>query len=210
MRWGAYHGPVVFTMADVAFLLGAPLPRRGLAARRLVLALAGGAAAGAAVAGVAILGLAGEGRGIAEDRAAGLVVGLAELGVLAVAGAWAVERSARWDRAAWRARWPAALAAAGVAAVSGAGLLGRTVALWSGPWGWAVQPGAGAGGAWPVALLLLTLVTAVAAGVAVRGCGACSAERHLRRAEGRASAVASLASLRRAHGPPDARARGGT
>lgn len=195
MRWGAYHGPVVFTTADVAFLLGAPLPRHRLAARRLVLALAGGAAAGAAVAGVAILGLAGEGRGIAEDRAAGLVVGLAELGVLAVAGAWAVERSARWDRAAWRARWPAALAAGGVAAVADAGLLGRTIALWSGPWGWAVQPGAGAGGAWPVALLLLTLVTAVAAGVSVRGCGACSAERHLRRAEGRASAVASLAAL---------------
>jgi len=73
MRWGAYHGPVVFTVADVAFLLGAPLPRSGLAARRLVLALAGGAAAGAAVAGMAILGLAGEGRGIAEARAAGLV-----------------------------------------------------------------------------------------------------------------------------------------
>ena len=78
---------------------------------------------------------------------------------------------------------------------SDAGPLGRTIALWSGPWGWAVQPGAGAGGAWPAALLLLTLVTAVAAVVAVRGCGACSAERHLRRAEGRASAVASLASF---------------
>jgi hypothetical protein len=195
MRWGAYHGPVVFTVADVAFLLGAPLPRRGLAARRLVLALAGGAAAGAAVAGMAILGLAGEGRGIAEYRAAGLVAGLAELGVLAVAGAWAVQRSSRWDRAAWRARWPAALAAAGVAAVSDTGALGRTFALWSGPWGWAVQPGTGAGGAWRAALLLLTLVTAVTAVLAVRGCGACSAERHLRRAEGRASAVASLATL---------------
>ena len=31
-RWGAYQGPVVFTVADVAFLLGASLPRRGLAA----------------------------------------------------------------------------------------------------------------------------------------------------------------------------------
>ena len=172
MRWGAYHGPVVFTMADVAFLLGAPLPRRGLAARRLVLALAGGAATGAAVAGVAILGLAGEGRGIAVDRAAGLVVGLAELGVLAVAGAWAVRALGALGPRGVAGRWPAVLAAAGVAAVADAGLLGRTIALWSGPWGWAVQSGAGAGGAWPVALLLLTLVTAVVVGVAVRGCGA--------------------------------------
>ena len=39
-HWGAYQGPVVFSVADVALLLGAPLPRRGLAVRRLVLALA--------------------------------------------------------------------------------------------------------------------------------------------------------------------------
>ena len=30
-QWGAYQGPVVFSLADVAHLLGAPLPRRGLA-----------------------------------------------------------------------------------------------------------------------------------------------------------------------------------
>jgi hypothetical protein len=70
-HWGAYHGPVVFSVADVGHLLGAPLPRRGLAARRLVLALAGGAAAGALAAGVAVIGLAGEGRSVGTGQAAG-------------------------------------------------------------------------------------------------------------------------------------------
>ena len=46
-RWGAYQGPVVFSVPDVAHLLGAPLPRSGLAARRLRSALAAGAPAGA-------------------------------------------------------------------------------------------------------------------------------------------------------------------
>src|SRR3954447_6570215 len=45
-QWGAYQGPVVFSVADVAHLLGAPLPRRSLAWRRLVRGLAAGALAG--------------------------------------------------------------------------------------------------------------------------------------------------------------------
>ena len=166
---------MVFSVADVAFLLGAPLRRRSLAGRRLALMLAVGAVAGAVVAAVLIVGLAGEGRGIATGDAAGIVVGLAELGVLAVAGAWAVEQSARWERAVWRATWPGAAAAAALAAL---------------------QPAAGVGSAgWLAALVVVTLATAVAAVAAVRGCGDCPAERHLRRAEARASAVASLASF---------------
>src|SRR4051794_39036924 len=97
-RWGAYQGPVVFTVADVAFLLGAPLPRRGLAARRLAAALATGAAGGAAIAALLIVGVAGEGRGIAAGDAAGLVAAIAELGLLGVAAAWGVERPPRWER----------------------------------------------------------------------------------------------------------------
>ena len=61
-----------------------------------------------------------------------------------------------------------------------------------GPWGWAVQP---AGAALPALRSPLTLATAVAAVAAVRGCGDCPAERHMRRAEARASAIASLASF---------------
>jgi hypothetical protein len=90
-HWGAYQGPVVFSVADVAHLLGAPLPRRGLTTGRLRLALAGGAVAGAVAGSVVVVGLAGHGRGVAVDDAAGLILGLAELGLLAVAGAWAVE-----------------------------------------------------------------------------------------------------------------------
>ena len=141
-QWGAYQGPVVFSLADVAHLLGAPLPRRGLAVRRLVVALAAGGVAGAVASAVVIVGLAGRGRGVAADQAAGLTVGLAELGVLAVAASWAVQRSARCERTVRRASWPIVLVAAALALASGAGQVGRRIASWSGPWGWAVQSGA--------------------------------------------------------------------
>ena len=39
-RWGAYQGPVVFSIGDVGHTLGAPLPRRGLAVRPLARGLA--------------------------------------------------------------------------------------------------------------------------------------------------------------------------
>jgi hypothetical protein len=195
-HWGAYHGPVVFSPADVGHLLGAPLPRRGLVARRLVLALAGGAAAGTVAAGVTVIGLAGEGRSVGTGQAAGLTAGLAEVGVLAVAAAWAVERSLWWERAVRRATWPTALIAAALAAASDAGQTGRSIVLWSGPWGWAVQPATGAGLVeWLAAISVLTLITASAAAIALRHCGHCPTERHLRRAEGRTSATASLASF---------------
>ena len=103
MHWGAYQGPVVFSVPDIAFLLGAPLPRRALAVRRLVLSLAGGAVAGTGLAAVVLVGLAGKGRGIDTSEAAGLIVGLAELGTTCVAGAWAVERSKRIEHAFRRA-----------------------------------------------------------------------------------------------------------
>jgi hypothetical protein len=195
-RWGAYQGPVVFSLADVAHLLGAPLPRRGLAARRLAVALAAGGVAGAVASAVVIVGLAGRGRGVSADQAAGLTVGLAELGVLAVAAAWAVQRSARCERAVRRASWPVVLGAAALALGADSGQVARRIALWSGPWGWAVQSGASVRPAERLAALLtLTLVTAAAAAAAIRDSGGCPTERHLRRAEGRASAIASLTSL---------------
>jgi hypothetical protein len=59
-----------------------------------------------------------------------------------------------------------------------------------------VQAAAGADtAAWVAALVLLTAGTALAAAVAVRACGHCPAERHMRRAEARAGAVASLVSF---------------
>ena len=88
------------------------------------------------------------------------------------------------------------LIAAALAAATDAGQAGRSIILWSGPWGWAVQPATGAGLVeWLAALSVLTLITAAAAALALRDCGRCPTERHLRRAEGRASATASLASF---------------
>ncbi len=121
------------------------------------------------------------------------MVALAAVGVLAVAAAWGVQASARAERALGPATWLA------LAAGTAAGVLGehhpgvvRTV-VWSGPWGWASAPVQAEG--WPLALGLLVATSAAAAAVAVRRCGHCSAERHLRRAEARAGAVASLAAF---------------
>jgi len=112
---GAYQGPVVFSVADVAHLLGAPLPRRALGLRRMLLALGAGAVAGALIGAAVVVGLAGGERTIAAGRGAALVAGCAELGVLAVCAAWAVQRSARIESAARRAIWPALAAGAALA-----------------------------------------------------------------------------------------------
>lgn len=192
-RWGSYQGPVVFAVADVAHLLGAPLSRRGLAARRLAVSLAEGAVAGALLGGVVVIGLAGHGRHFAAARGAGLVAALAAVGVIAVAAAWGVQASARAERALGPLTWLALAAAVGL------GLLGRhdsgvlSAERWSGPWGWASAPVRGGG--WPVALGLLVLSAGLAAAAALLSCGRCPAERHLRRAEARAGAVASLAAF---------------
>src|SRR6478736_2199078 len=98
-RWGTWQGPVVFAAPDVPFLLGAPIARRALAMRPLARGLCAGAGVAVVVAGVALVGLAGEGRGIDPWRAAGLVAGLALLGVLGVAGAGRVQCSGRRARA---------------------------------------------------------------------------------------------------------------
>jgi len=192
-QWGAYQGPVVFSVPDVAHLLGAPLPRRGLAWRRLARALAIGALAGAVAGALLLVGLTGRGRSVATERAIALVVAAAEIGVVGVAAAWAVERSARWERAARRAVWPAAALAAALAVAAASGEPWRTAARWSGPWAWAGQAPAGApDGQWLPALAALTAAAAAAAAAAIRDAGGCSAERHLRRAEARAGAVAAL------------------
>src|SRR4029079_6969579 len=72
---------------------------------------------------------------------------------------------------------------------------GRHVALWSGPWGWAVQPLAGTAAAWPVAVVVLAALTAAITTLAVRRRGATPTERHLVRAEARGGAVAALYSM---------------
>ena len=209
-RWGTWQGPVVFAAPDVPFLLGAPIARRALAMRPLARGLCAGAGVAAVVAGVALVGLAGEGRGIAAGRAAGLVAGVALLGVLGVAGAGRVQCSGRWARAIGIAL-PASLALGAVlVAVARTGTTGRRIVMWSGPWGWALQPVSAGTAASLLALGLLAAVTAGAIATAARGFGPCPTERHAVRAEARSGARASAwgldartarLSLRRAAGP---------
>ncbi|XAY05811.1 hypothetical protein DSM112329_02671 [Paraconexibacter sp. AEG42_29] len=190
-RWGAYQGPVVFAVADVAHLLGAPLSRRGLAARRLGLALAVGALVGLALGAVAVVGIAGHDDGISAARGAGLIAALGAVGVIAVAAAWCVQASARVERVLGPLTWVVLVVGAGAGALGRTNDAVRDVELWSGPWGWAVTPVHSA--QWPIGLALVVVTAAAAAAAVLRRCGNAPTERHLRRAEARAGAAASLA-----------------
>jgi hypothetical protein len=191
-RWGTWQGPVVFAAPDVAFLLGAPLSRRALAARPLARAVASAAAVGAVVAAVALVGLAGDERGVGTAPAAGLAIGLALLVVLGVTTAGRVQCSARWARAATIALPLAVPVGGGLVAAAHAGHGARTAVLWSGPWGWALQPVAGTTTAGSVlALAALGVLVSVTVVASARSFGTCPTERHVVRAEARSGAVAS-------------------
>jgi hypothetical protein len=92
---------------------------------------------------------------------------------------------------------PLSLPVAGVLVAAASGSHGaRTAVLWSGPWGWALQPVAGTTTAAAVAALAaLAAVVVVAVVGAARAIGACPTERHAVRAEARSGAVASVWAL---------------
>lgn len=196
-HWGTLQGPVVFSPADVTYLLGAPLVRAALVARPLRRALVLGLLAGALVAGVVVVGLTGDGRSAAVARCLGLVAGVGLAGVSCVALAFLVSIDSRAERVLRVASWPIVAVAGGlVVCAFAAGRAGRTVALWSGPWGWAVQAGAGVGtGEWIGALIALAVAAVAAVGIAWRRRGAGETERFVRRAEGRNRLEASLMDL---------------
>src|SRR6476469_9213226 len=194
-RWGAVQGPVVFSVADITQLLGAPLRRAELVLGRLIRGLASWTGAAAVVGGLVVVGVAGHHRGVDAMRAAGFVVAIAILGLLGVAGAALVAGSARVDTVTRRAAWPAVAVAAMLVPLANSSPTGRHVALWSGPWGWAVQPLAGTAGAWQVAGVLLAALTAATTALALRRRGATPTERHLVRTEARGGAVAALYSM---------------
>src|SRR4051794_35153373 len=194
MRWGAVQGPVVFSVADITHLLGAPLRRAELVLGRLIRGLLMWTGAAAVVGGLVVVGVAGHHRGVEAGRAAGFVVAIAILGLLGVVGAALVAGSERVDRATRRAAWPSIALAAGLVLLADSSPTGRHVALWSGPWGWAVQPLAGTA-AWPVAVVLLVAITAAITALAVRRRGATPTERPLLRAEARSGAVAAMYSM---------------
>src|SRR4051812_37723167 len=195
MRWGAVQGPVVFSVADITHLLGAPLRRAELVLGPLIRGLLIWTGAAAVVGGLVVVGVAGHHRGVDAARAAGFVVAIAILGLLGVAGAALVAGSERVDRVTSRAAWPSVVVAAGLIGLADSSPAGRHVALWSGPWGWAIQPLAGTAAAWPVAVVLLAALTAAITALAIRRRGATPTERHLVRAEARSGAVAAIYSM---------------
>jgi hypothetical protein len=192
--WGAVQGPVVFSAADVAHLLSAPLSRAEVVARPLRRAMLIGAGVGVILAGVVLVGLTGDGRDVPAARAFGLVVGIALAGVICVGVAWLVSISASAERWLRLVRWPALAVASGLVlwAVLG-GRVGRTVALWSGPWGWAISAGApGSDAGWIARLGCAAVATGALVLVAWVRRGVGETERFARRAEGRAHLQASL------------------
>jgi hypothetical protein len=195
--WGTVQGPVVFSAADVGCLLAAPLRRAGLVGRPLRVAFVLGFGVGVLVAGVAVVGLTGQGRSVAAARIFGFGAGLGLIGLVAVALAWTVSSRTGAERALRWMSWPVAVLAGGllVFAFDG-GAAGRDVALWSGPWGWAVQAGAGRyAGAWGLGLAAVAVAAALVVGLAWRSRGAGETERFVVRAEGRAHLQASLMDL---------------
>ena len=153
------------------------------------------AGAGAVAGGLVVVGVAGHGRGVAGGRAADLIVSAALLGLLGIAGASLVQGSARWDRATRLARWPVLAVAVGLVVLAGVlGPTGRDVALWSGPWGWAVGPLAGprrvAGRRRAARRRHRRSPRSPSAAAARR-----PTERHLVRAEAREGAVAAIYSM---------------
>jgi hypothetical protein len=192
--WGAVQGPVVLSAADVAHLFSAPLSRADLVARPLRRAFLIGAGVGVLVAGVVLVGLTGHHRHVAAARAFGVVVGIGLAAVICVGVAWMVSISAAAERWLRLVRWPAVAVAGGLVlwAVLG-GRVGRTVALWSGPWGWTVAAGARVSdGAWIARLVFAAVAAVLVVGAAWVLRGTAETERVERRAEGRAHLQASL------------------
>ncbi len=193
-RSGTWQGPVVFSRADVAFLLMAPIALIDLVRPRLVQAMAIATVLGALCGvGVLLACAAGIG-GVGGPRAAGTVIAFAALGLLAVSGSWLVERSLKVSSAVLRASPLVVAAAAGLVAIAGTGPLGRSIAIWSGPWGWPLAPVTGHRG-WPLAVALSALAAAGAALSAVRVAGDAAFERFLAQAETRSRITASAVLL---------------
>ena len=193
LRFGTWQGPVGFSTADVSFLLTAPIAIAALVRPKLDLSLWLGAAVGAVLAGVALLVTAGGPETVGVTRALGSVVALAGFAVLGVAASWLVESSRRVSTLV-RGASPAVLVTAAVLVGISATSAGRSIGVWSGPWGWAIAPLAGAR-LWPIAVALIAIVAATAGVLARRRAAAAGAEVFLARAETRSGLTASAFTL---------------
>jgi hypothetical protein len=193
-RFGTWQGPVAFSIADVTFILSAPIAVGDVVRPKLDVGLAIGAALGAIAAGVALLLMAIGSAKLAPASSVCGVAGLACLGVLLTAASWLVESSRPAGRAVRRASPFVLLVAGALLWAASSGAAGRTVAVWSGPWGWAIAPLADVRG-WPLALAAILFSTAAVAVCARRRAGAATAEQFVARAETRSGLTASAFSL---------------
>ncbi len=194
LRFCTWQGFVSFSEADCAYLLTAPVPRRGLVWPRLrnasLLLGIGGAAVGVLVSLSPGIHKAHVG-GVAQGAAAGLA-----LGVLLVAAGWQVQRLPRVALWVLRLTIPALVVAGILVLGSRAGGGARSAVLWSGPWGWGLL--SLTSGAWLSGVVGLVLLGTVAGGGWVslrRTAGSCSLETYRARARTRARMVAGLYSL---------------
>jgi hypothetical protein len=188
LRYATWQGPVVFAAADVQLLLAAPLPRAALVRPRLVSGLVAGVVLGGLLGLGAFLLLWAELAVPAGPLLAAAVLGPAAVGLLAAALGWLVEDSPARARAVlWFSPLGLLLAAALPVAPE--------VALWSGPWGWAVGPMVHAAGGrvpgWPIQAALLALAAATGMAVAWRRAGGAPTEELARRAPLRGGLAAS-------------------
>ena len=180
-RDALWRGPVILPQVTVDWLLDTPVDRGRLLRPRFrqsaALAIVAGAAVGIAPAAALVAaGLGGAGSGHVLRLTGAAAVSTALLFAVATGSAGLIERyqgSWRWLRAAT----PAALAVAAVfGGLAAWAALGQppsvlvTVALWSGPWGWAAQGvTAVAGGAaplWPLATAMLAALALAALALA--------------------------------------------
>jgi hypothetical protein len=139
-RFGTWQGPVAFSIADVAFILSAPIAVGDVVRPKLDVGLAIGAAIGAVAAGFALLLMSIGSAKLAPAASACGVVGLTSLGVLLTAASWLVQSSRSAGRGVRRASPFVLLAAGALLWAASSGAAGRTVAVWSGPWGWVIAP----------------------------------------------------------------------
>ena len=176
LRDALWRGPVTLPQVTVDWVLGTPVDRGRLLRPRFRVSAAVAVLAGAAVGIVPAAALVGLGLG---GHSSGSVLRLTLVAMLSIAllFGFATGLAAFVERSAAAARWlrlltPYACAAAAVlagvavwAALGGPVSILSTIALWSGPWGWATQGmTALAGGAaplWPAATALTGVLAVV-------------------------------------------------
>lgn len=201
LRWATWQGPAVFPVADLVYLISSPLPRAPLVRTALYRGLAAGTLVGSGI-GLLLFAVSASllDIGLTKLFAAG-VIPFAALGLFVAAAGWQVERSPILSRAVLGAGPLVTLLA--VLLVLAYSFLPAEiskvvagVALFSGPWGWALAPTLAAGDystvSWVPAAVLLGAATAVMVGWALATADSIPTEELLRRANLRRGLYASL------------------